>query len=116
MPVSDVVRVGRKSGVQMLSAGRKDALADLSQDGIGAVLRAITHEYENVVINAGALDDGLTVLADAVAGYSRQAILAVRDGAFGLSERQAMKALAANSDTVVSVMSVEIDGAINRAA
>ena len=116
MQVSDVVRVGRKSGVQMLNAGRKDAIANFSRDHAEAVLRAIMNEYDDVVINAGALDAGLTVLADAVAEYSRQVVLAVRDGAFGPHERHAMKVLAANSDAVVSAVSVEINGGISRAA
>ena len=81
MQVSDVIRVGRKSRVQMLNAGRKDAIANFSRDHAEAVLRAIMNEYDDVVINAGALDAGLTVLADAVAEYSRQVVLAVRDGA-----------------------------------
>jgi hypothetical protein len=59
------------------------------------------------------LDIGRTVLGDAVAQHARQAVLAVRDGVFGPRERHAMKVMAANGNTAVSVASLDTIGDLN---
>jgi succinoglycan biosynthesis transport protein ExoP len=113
MPISKLIQVGRKWGVKMLSAGRMDAASDMSRDRVAAALRALTDEYDDVIVNIGALDIGRTVLGDAVAQHARQAVLAVRDGVFGPRERHAMKVMAANGNTAVSVASLDTIGDLN---
>ncbi|MBZ9674378.1 GumC family protein [Mesorhizobium sp. ES1-1] len=115
MPASDVIKIGRTSGVQMLGAGRKDALAEFPLERVGPVLTAISDEYDDVVVNLGAFNSGLSTLAEASTRYSQHLIMAVNEGEFGPREEHAAKMLAANSDTALSVVSVE-DGDIVQAA
>ncbi|WP_027144015.1 GumC family protein [Mesorhizobium sp. WSM3626] len=115
-PVAKAIRIGRKSGLQMLNAGRKDTVARLSPGKVEAVLGAIIQEYDHIVVNGGTLEASPGPMADVIAGYSSRSVLAVRDGVFGLRERQALNALAGDGDMDVSVVSVEKDVAIDQAA
>lgn len=115
MPASDVIRIGRKSGVQMLGAGRKGALADFSLEWVGPVLAAITEEYDDVVINTGAFNIGLSELAEATTRYSPHLVMVVQGGVFGSREQHAAQMLAANRDTILSVVSVDGGGTIRAA-
>ncbi len=116
VPAAKAVRIDGELGIQTLNAGQPDAIAALSRDQAAIVLRAIMLGYDDIVVNAGALEAGSSILTDAASGYSRETFLAVRDGVLGPRERQAMATLSAGGDRTVSAVSVEAGEGLTEAA
>jgi polysaccharide biosynthesis transport protein len=115
-PVAGAIRIDPATGIETLNAGRAKAVADLTSERAAAVLRAIMDEYDDVIVNAGTLEGGRTMLAETAGANARQTVLAVRDGALGRGERQAVKNLSAGGEAAVSVVATGPVGELARAA
>ncbi len=116
MSATDVVRIGKKSGLHMLNAGRRDAVAAITRDRLERVLDAICEEYDDVVANLGAVTDEMGMFAETFAARASHAVLVIAGDEPDEREKRAMSELAAGGDRTVSMVSLDGDGSLDQAA